>query len=244
MPLGTVATMAIVRQGPGTLARIRDRLRDPVTLRIWCVIANDGIIATAGLLEGFAGAGATDRTLMLAAVSATIAGMLGVGGAEWVEASVEREAQLDAVEEERLEIAARPDSELGDLAAFYEAKGVAPDIARAVAEQLTAHDALAAQLDSEHGIREVTTVGETIFRGVSAAMAFGLGALIPLVITFVAPVAVEAGAILVAVAISLTVTSIITARAGRTRLSRILLRALAVGLGTLLVSYAVGSLVF
>ena len=88
------------------------------------------------------------------------------------------------------------------------------------------------------------TVGETLFRGVSAAIAFGLGALIPLLVTFLAPVAVEAGAVLVFVAISLTITSLVTARAGGARLSRVLARALAVGLGTLLVSYAVGSIVF
>ncbi len=219
-------------------------MQDPVRLRLWCVIANDGIIATAGILEGFAGAGATDRTLLLAAVSATVAGMLGVGGAEWVEASVEREAELDAIKEERLELTARPEAELADLVAHYEAKGLAPELARTVAEQLTAHDALAAQLDSEHGIREVTTVGETLFRGVSAAVAYGLGALIPLLVTFLAPVAVEAGAILVAVAISLTITSLITARAGGTHVARVLLRALAVGLGTLLASYALGRIVF
>jgi VIT1/CCC1 family predicted Fe2+/Mn2+ transporter len=89
------------------------------------------------------------------------------------------------------------------------------------------------------------TVGETLFRGVSAAIAFGLGALIPLLVTFLAPVAVEAGAVLVFVAISLTITSLVTARAGGARLSRVpRARALAVGLGTLLVSYAVGSIVF
>jgi VIT1/CCC1 family predicted Fe2+/Mn2+ transporter len=236
--------MTTAARRPDPILRIRERLRDPMSLRLWCVIANDGIIATAGILEGFSGAGATDRTLLLAAATATVAGMLGVGGAEWVEASVEREAQLEAIDEERLELAARPDAELADLVAYYEAKGLAPELARAVAEQLTAHDALAAQLESEHGIREVATIGETLFRGISAAVAFGLGALIPLVITLVAPVAIEAWAILGAVAISLTVTSVITARAGGTRLSRTLLRALAVGLGTLLASYAVGRLVF
>lgn len=236
--------MASADRRPDTIARIRGRLRDPVSLRLWCVIANDGIIATAGILEGFSGAGATDRTLLLAAMSATVAGMLGVGGAEWVEASVEREAQLEAIDEERQEIATRPERELADLAAHYEAKGLTPEVARTVAEQLTARDPLAAQLDAEHGIREVTTVGETVFRGVSAAVAFGLGALIPLAITFFAPVAVEAWAIMVAVAISLTVTSVITSRTGGTRLSRTLVRALVVGLGTLLVSYAVGRIVF
>jgi len=228
----------------GALGRVLDRVRDPLSLRHWCVIANDGIVATAGILEGFAGAGATDRTLLVAAVSATIAGMLGVGGAEWVEASVEREAQLELVEEERREIVARPEAELADLASHYEARGLAPDVARTVAEQLTARDALAAQLDSEHGIREVTSLGETVLAGVGGAAAYGVGAFVPLLITWLAPVAIEAWAILVTVAISLTVTSLVTARTGGARLSRVLVRSLAVGLGTVLVSYAVGRIVF
>ncbi len=226
------------------LARLWEGLRDRSSWLTWSIIANDGIIATAGLLEGFAGAGADDRVLLLAASAATVAGMLAVGGVEWMEASVERESQLALVAEEQREIDTDPEQELADLAAYYEGRGVSPELATQVAEQLMAHDPLAAQLDSEHGIREVTSVADTVLAGVGGAMAFGLGALIPLLMTWIFPVGIEATAILVAVVISLSLTSVATAKLGETPLWRTLLRSLLVGVGTLLVSYAVGSLVF
>ena len=226
------------------LARLWEGLRDRSSWLTWSIIANDGIIATAGLLEGFAGAGADDRVLLLAACAATVAGMLAVGGVEWMEASVERESQLALIAEEQREIDTDPEQELADLASYFEGRGVSPDLALQVAEQLMAHDPLAAQLDSEHGIREVTSVADTVLAGLGGAMAFGLGALIPLTITLLFPVGIEATAILVAVVISLSLTSVATAKLGETPLWRTLLRSLVVGLGTLLVSYVVGSLVF
>ncbi len=225
-------------------ARVWDGLADRSKLLTWSIIANDGIIATAGLLEGFAGAGADDRVLLMAATAATLAGMLAVGGVEWMESSVEREAQLSLVAEEQREIDADPEQELADLAAHYEGRGLSPELAAQVAQQLMAHDPLAAQLDSEHGIREVTSARDTILAGIGGALAFGLGALIPLLITLLFPVGIEAPAIVVAVVISLSLTSVVTARLGETSLWRTLLRSLLVGVGTLLVSYAVGSLLF
>lgn len=228
----------------GPLARLRQGLTDRSKLLAWSIIANDGIIATAGLLEGFAGAGADDRTLLMAATAATLAGMLAVGGVEWMESSVEREAQLSLVAEEQREIDADPEQELADLAAHYEQRGVSPEVAIQVARQLMAHDPLAAQLDSEHGIRQMTSVGDTVLAGVGGALAFGLGALIPLLITLIFPVGIEATAILLAVVISLSLTAVVTARLGDAPLWRTLSRSLLVGVGTLAVSYGVGSLLF
>lgn len=224
----------------GPLARVWAGLTDRASLLTWSIIANDGIIATAGLLEGFAGAGADDRVLLIAATAATLA----VGGVEWMESSVEREAQLSLVAEEQREIDADPERELADLAVYYEERGVSPELAGQVAAQLMAHDPLAAQLDSEHGIRQVTSIGDTVLAGVGGALAFGLGALIPLLITLMFPVGIEAVAIVVAVVISLSLTAVVTARLGETPLWRTLLRSLLVGVGTLLVSYAVGALLF
>src|SRR5262245_66085401 len=79
---------------PGRLARWRAAVSDPDALRSWSVVANDGIIATAGILEGFAGAGASHATLVTAATSATNAGMLGVRGSERAEAAAARGGQL------------------------------------------------------------------------------------------------------------------------------------------------------
>src|SRR5215475_1691228 len=93
---------------PGWLARVRAAVTDPDSLRSWSLIANDGIIATAGILEGFAGAGASHATLVTAAASATVAGMVNAGGAEWAEEAAEREAHLSAAEEEAADLARHP----------------------------------------------------------------------------------------------------------------------------------------
>ena len=229
---------------PSWLARLRAAVTDPNSLRPWSVVANDGIIATAGILEGFAGAGASHATLLTAATSATIAGMLSAGGSEWAEAAAEREAHLSAAEEETADRARQPDVELAELVAYYEAKGLGPELAHEVAGELMARDALGAQLESEHGILEVKSCADVVRAGVGSAIAYALGAAIPLLITLTAPVTAEARTILVAVLVSLTVTSIVGARTGRMNLRRTLTRTLVVGIWTMGISYLVGKLLF
>ncbi len=238
------ATVTDPAARPAPLGWVRAAVADRESLRSWTQIANDGIIATAGILEGFAGAGASDRTLITAATTATIAGMLSVGGAEWAEAAAEREAQLTAADEEAAEIARQPDVEHAEVVAYYEAKGLTPQLAREVADQLMVRDAVDAQLESEHGILEIMSRAETVRAGIGSAIAYLLGAAIPLIVTVVVPVAVESSLILAAVFLSLIVTSGIGARTGRMRLPRTLARALTVGLGTMAVSYLAGSLIF
>ena len=229
---------------PAVLTRLRTGLSDPESLRKWRLVANDGIIATAGILEGFAGAGASDGTLLVAATFATVAGMLAAGGAEWAEAAGEREAQLTTAEEEAAELARAPEAERAARGAHYGARGLTPELAREVAHQLMAHDPLAVQLDSEHGIRDVISTSDTVRTGVGSALAYAVGAAIPLLITLFVPYQVEKWAIAAAVMVSLIVTSIVGARTGHTNVRRTLLRTLAVGVGTMLVSYSVGQLVF
>lgn len=224
----------------GRFARVRAVMTDPDSLRSWSVIANDGIIATAGILEGFAGAGASHATLVTAATSATIAGIVSVGGSEWAEAAAEREAQLSAAAEEAADLARQPDVELAELIAYYEAKGLGPELAREVAGKLMSRDALGAQLESEHGILDVKSRGDVVQAGIGAAVAYGLGAFIPLVITLSAPLNAEPWLIAVAALVSLTVTSIVGARTGHMNFQR----TLTVGFLALGVSYLVGNLVF
>jgi vacuolar iron transporter family protein len=228
----------------GPLGGLRAAVTDRESLRSWTQVANDGIIATAGILEGFSGAGASDRTLITAATTATIVGMLTVGGAEWAEAAAERDAQLTAAEEEAAEIAHQPDVEHAQVVAYYEAKGLTPELAREVADQLMARDAVDAQLESEHGILEIMTRADPVRVGVGSAVAYLLGAAIPLIVTVVVPVAVESSLILAAVFVSLIVTSSIGARTGHMKLRCALAHSLAVGLGTMAVSYLAGSLIF
>ncbi|MBO0691267.1 MAG: VIT1/CCC1 transporter family protein [Acidimicrobiaceae bacterium] len=238
------ATVTDSAARPAPLGWLRAAVTDRESLRTWTVVANDGIIATAGILEGFAGAGAADRTLITAATIATIAGMLAAGGSEWAQASAEREAQLTVAEEEAAQIARQPDVELAELIAYYEKKGLTPQLASEVADQLMAHDAIDAQLESEHGILDVISRAETLRAGIGSAVAYLLGAAIPLIVTLVVPVDVESWVILAAVVLSLIVTSGVGARTGHTPLLRTLIRSLTVGLGTLAVSYLIGRVVF
>jgi VIT1/CCC1 family predicted Fe2+/Mn2+ transporter len=239
---GATATDPGARSAP--LGWLREALADRESLRLWTLVANDGIIATAGILEGFAGAGASDRTLITAATTATVVGMLSVGGAEWAEAAAEREAQLAAADEEAAELARQPHVEHAEVVAYYEAKGLTPQLAGEVADQLMARDAIDAQLESEHGILEITSRAETVRAGIGSAIAYLLGAAIPLIVTAAVPVAIESSLILAAVFLSLIVTSGIGARTGHVNLWRTLARTLTVGLGTMAVSYLVGKLVF
>jgi vacuolar iron transporter family protein len=113
-----------------------------------------------------------------------------------------------------------------------------------VADQLMARDAVDAQLESEHGILEILSRAETVRAGIGSAIAYPLGAAIPLIVTVVVPAAVESRLILAAVFVSLIVTSAIGARTGHMKLARTLVRALTVGLGTMAVSYLAGTLIF
>lgn len=218
------------------LARIRETS--------WALDANDGTIAVAGILQGFAGAGAGDRLLMFAATSATLAGALSAGGAKWAEVAAEREAELSIVAEEQRELASDPLGELSDLAAYWESRGLTPDLALQVAEQLHAHDAVAAQLDADHGLEEITPPTAPLLAGAQTAAAFAIGAAVPLAITYFVPLAIEDTLILVAVAISLSLTSIVAAGVGRLSALRMIMRSLTVGLGTMAVSYLAGMAFF
>src|SRR5262245_18050587 len=229
---------------PTWFAEVRATAAHPGSLRLWSLVANDGIIATAGVLEGLAGAGVTDTTLVMAATAATVAGMLTAGGAEWAEAAAERDAQLSAAEEEEADLVRKPDEELAELSSYYERKGLRPRLAREVADQLMTHSPLEAQLESEHGILEVMSHAKAVRTGAGAAIAYGVGAAIPLLITTTVPVQIETWAILVAVLLSLTLTSIIGARTGGMKVSHHLVRTLSVGLATMGVSYLVGRIVF
>lgn len=223
------------------LTSLFTRLRAPDSRRQWAVDANDGIIATAGLLQGFAGAGAGDRLLLFTATAATIAGGLSSGGATWAEVAAERDAQLRLAELEQRDLSVDPEAELEELTAHWEGKGLSRDLARSVAEELNARDALGAQLEWEHGFDQPMHWQEPVWAGSTSTVAYTVGALIPLLITYFAPVAIETKAILAAVLVALVITALLAARTAHLDPRRMLLRSIAVGALTLIVSYAAGS---
>jgi len=218
------------------------RRRDPTFVRARVVDANDGIIATAGIVEGFAGAGATGKTIVIAAFFAMLAGGVSLAGAKYAEAAAELEAAQAVIDEERRQLEFSPQEELDELVALYEQKGLSAPLAQQVALELTAKDPLAAHVEAEHGLGLGLGQPSPLATAVPAGLAFAAGSGVPLVIVLVAPDAWRIPATFTAVLVSLAVTSVLMARTSRTSLARILTRSLVIGSSAMLLSLAGGHL--
>jgi VIT1/CCC1 family predicted Fe2+/Mn2+ transporter len=210
-------------------------------LRGYLPAANDGIIATAGVIEGFIAAGAGTDALIAAAFAATVAGAVSFGGLQYGEAAAERDAVLALVEAERCDLARSPEAELEELAVYYEARGVEPALARVVATQVSARDALRVQLESEHGIREIAPGYAPLLAATGGAMAFMFGAVLPISVVILVPPETRAVATAVAVILALALTATLAARLARANLWRTVVRSVLVGVLALLLSVTAGS---
>lgn len=219
-------------------------LQDRQSRRGWSLAAQDGIIGTAGILLGFAGAGATEATLVVAGTAATVAGMLATGGAKWSETAADREAQLRALAKERRDLKQQRHVEQSELVDYYERKGLSRNVATLVAHELMIRSPLKAALESEHGLFTITSRADVVFAGISTAVAYALGAVIPFAIAYYLPVDIEVGVIVISVMVSLTLISIVGAHAGHTDVAWTILRSLMVGTITITVSYLVGQIAF
>ena len=150
------------------------------------VDVNDGIIATAGIVEGFSGAGAGLITLIIAAVSAMIAGTMALAGAKYAEAAGDRDAEIAVMEEERRQLALSPQEEFAELVEHYRARGLSDGLARQVAGELTAQDALGAHLRAEHGLSETDVTRPTPV-ALLAGVCFAVGSGVPLLAILIVP---------------------------------------------------------
>lgn len=190
---------------------------------------NDGVIASAGIVEGFSAAGVTGAAIVLAALAAMVAGGISLGGAKYAEAASEREVQEAILAEERRLIELSPDEELAELRVLYEAKGLSPALAQAVARELSDLDPLAAHADAEYGITAQDLAVPPLRVGVGAGLSFAVGAALPLAVIVLVGPAWEGLVTFLAVMVALTLTSLLIARFGGTSLRRTVLRTLTVG---------------
>lgn len=224
-----------------TLGLGDDMKLDRTELRNRGVDANDGIIATAGIVEGFVGAGARGSTIFVAAFAAMVSGGIALGGSKYSEEAAERDAERALIEEERRQLAMLPDEELAELAAHYRTRGLSPDLAARVANELSAHDALAAHVVAEHGIDLAISRSRPIVVAVASGVAFAIGAAVPLITALLAPDDLRAVVTFLAVALSLCVTSFIVARAGGTPIGWTIVRTVVLGMLTMTITLIGGS---
>jgi VIT1/CCC1 family predicted Fe2+/Mn2+ transporter len=218
---------------------VNDRLS---WLRAAVLGANDGIVSTAGVVLGVAGATTEREAIVVAGVAALVAGAMSMAAGEYVSVSTQRDSELALLEKERGELRDEPDDELAELAGLYVDKGLDEQLALQVAEQLTAHDALGAHAEAELGIDpdDLTSPWNAAW---ASMVAFTAGALLPLLtITLVAESArvwVTVGA----VAVALALTGYTSARLGYGSAGRAVLRNVAGGLFAMAVTYGVGTLI-
>ena len=160
-------------------------------LRAAVLGANDGILSTASLVLGVAAAHATHSNVMVAGVAGLVAGAMSMAAGEYVSVHSQADTEQADLKLERAELKSDDEGEHKELAAIYVARGLDPALAKQVAEQLMAHDALGAHARDELGISAAFSA-RPIQAALASAGSFAVGAVMPLVVTAVAP---EAGLI-------------------------------------------------
>ena len=155
-------------------------------LRAAVLGANDGIVSTASLVVGIAAAAAERSEILLAGVAGLVAGALSMAAGEYVSVSSQSDTEKADLALERKELATEPVAEENELAGIYVSRGLDPELARSVAKQLTAHDALGAHARDELGISELTTA-RPMQAALASAGTFAVGAALPLVAAMLSP---------------------------------------------------------
>ena len=148
-------------------------------LRAAVLGANDGIVSTASLLLGVAAAHATHGNVMVAGIAGLVAGAMSMAAGEYVSVRSQADSENAALNLERAELAADDHGERRELSAIYVERGLDPALAKQVAEQLMAHDALGAHARDELGISE-TLSARPVQAAFTSAASFAVGAAMPL----------------------------------------------------------------
>src|SRR5579864_943379 len=180
-------------------------------LRAAVLGANDGILSTASLVLGVAAAHATHSNVLVAGVAGLVAGAMSMAAGEYVSVHSQADTEQADLERERKELKADDKGEHSELAAIYVARGLDPSLAKQVAHQLMAHDALGAHARDELGISAALRA-RPIQAALASAGSFVVGAALPLAVTTIAP---AAGLIPVVSATSLLFLSLLGGLAAR-----------------------------
>ena len=155
-------------------------------LRATVLGANDGIVSTASLVVGVAAASASQNSILLTGIAGLAAGAMSMAAGEYVSVHSQADTEKADLSKERKELEVDPAAELRELTAIYVGRGLEPDLAGQVAEQLTAHDALGTHARDELGI-SVTLTARPVQAAMASAASFAVGAVLPLAVTALAP---------------------------------------------------------
>lgn len=203
--------------------------------------ANDGIVSTASLIVGVAAAGSGKSAILIAGGAGLVAGALSMAAGEYVSVSSQADTERADLAREAEELAADPVAEHHELAGIYMLRGLTPDLAKQVASQLMATDALGAHARDELGISEISTA-RPIQAAWTSAVTFAVGAAAPLVVASLATPRLTIPVVGAASLIFLAALGAAGARAGGADLTRPVVRVVFWGTVALIVTAGIGKI--
>jgi VIT1/CCC1 family predicted Fe2+/Mn2+ transporter len=210
-------------------------------LRAGVLGANDGIVSVAAIVVGVAGATSDLAPILTAGAAGLVGGAISMALGEYVSVSSQRDSQRALIAKEKRELAEMPEEELAELTGIYQAKGLSAETAKRVADELTAHDALSAHLEAELGINETDIVSPWQAGGASA-LAFFIGAVLPMLAILLPPEPLRVPVTFAAVLIALAITGATGARIGDSPWLRPTLRVVLGGALALVTTFVIGVL--
>jgi len=204
--------------------------------------ASDGILTSAGICEGFAGAGVSSSVLIFGGFAGLVAGTLAMGAVEYSKLRAERDQQAGQLSRERVLLETAPDAELDELTQLYVSRGLSPGLARQVAIELTAHDALAAHAEAEYGIMPVSQP-EPLRDALAVSAAFAAGGLLPWLAMVLIPGTPRAAVTFVIVLLALALTGWVSARMSDLPSARPIVRMAGIGALAMVITYTAGLII-
>jgi VIT1/CCC1 family predicted Fe2+/Mn2+ transporter len=224
---------------PDHLAAETHRGSRAAWLRAAVLGANDGLISTASLIVGVAGAESARAPILIAGIAGLTAGALSMAAGEYVSVSSQLDTELADLARERRELDEAPDAELEELTAIYERRGLSRDVARQVAVELSAHDRLAVHARDELGI-EVAALARPVQASVVSALSFISGALLPVLIVAGAPASVRLAVTIAATLVGLVLLGGVGAQLGGAPRARAAVRVFIGGALALAIALGIG----
>ena len=203
--------------------------------------ASDGILTSAGICEGFAGAGVSQGVLVFAGFAGLVAGTLAMGAVEYSKLRAEHDRQVAELAAERLQLDTDPDAELDELTGLYVSRGLSVGLARQVAIELTAHDALAAHAEAEYGITSASRAAP-LRDTLAVSVAFAAGAVLPWLAIVLIPGPSRAPVTFAIVLAALALTGWVAARIAQVHPLVPMVRTACIGGLSMLITYGAGQL--
>jgi VIT1/CCC1 family predicted Fe2+/Mn2+ transporter len=211
-------------------------------LRAAVLGANDGLISTASLIVGVAAASPARNEVLVAGIAGLVAGAMSMAAGEYVSVSSQADTEEADLARERRELAEQPEDELNELTQIYVGRGVEPDLARKVAQQMMARDAFAAHARDELGLAP-HVFARPVQAALTSAATFAVGAAFPLLIAVLAPARGLTWTVSIACLIGLAALGAIGARVGGADVAKGILRVTFWGAVAMAATASIGALI-